>query len=34
MIVLASVALSCVAGVLPAIVAYRTSVVRALRPAM
>tara|TARA_E500000318_G_scaffold17776_2_gene18203 strand:+ start:71007 stop:72266 length:1260 start_codon:yes stop_codon:yes gene_type:complete len=34
MIVLASVALSCIAGVLPAIVAYRTSVVRALRPAM
>jgi putative ABC transport system permease protein len=34
MIVLVSVALSCVAGVLPAFVAYRTSVVRALRPAM
>lgn len=32
MVVLASVALSCVAGALPAIVAYRTSVVRALRP--
>lgn len=33
-IVLASIALSCVAGAIPAIVAYRTSVVRALRPAM
>jgi len=34
MIVLASVALSCVAGAIPAVVAYRTSVVRALRPAL
>jgi putative ABC transport system permease protein len=34
LIVLASIAISCVAGALPAIVAYRTSVVRALRPAM
>lgn len=33
-IVLASVALSCVAGAIPAVVAYRTSVVRALRPSM
>ena len=31
-IVLASVAISCVAGAIPAIVAYRTSVVRALQP--
>jgi putative ABC transport system permease protein len=33
MIVLASVALSCIAGAIPAFVAYRTSVVRALQPA-
>lgn len=32
MIVLAATALSCLAGVIPAIVAYRTSVVRSLRP--
>ncbi len=32
MIVLATVALSCIAGVIPAIVAYRTPVVRSLRP--
>jgi len=31
-IVLASTALSCLAGIIPAIVAYRTSVVRSLRP--
>lgn len=31
-IVLAATALSCLAGVIPAIVAYRTSVVRSLRP--
>ena len=32
MIVLATVALSCLAGVIPALAAYRTSVVRSLRP--
>ena len=33
MIVLATIALSCLAGIIPAIAAYRTSVVRSLRPA-
>ncbi len=32
MIVLATLALSCVAGIIPAVVAYRTAVVRSLRP--
>ncbi len=32
MIVLATIALSCVAGVIPAMIAYRTPVVRSLRP--
>ena len=32
MILLATVALSCIAGVIPASIAYRTSVVRSLRP--
>ena len=32
MIVLATLALSCVAGIIPAMIAYRTAVVRSLRP--
>lgn len=32
MLVLATIALSCIAGIIPALVAYKTSVVRSLRP--